>query len=218
MGTPLKKPSHIDHIERKIALSEEAWQTSTMLNLVGRRSIWPESLAPIGQGDIDKEDFASWHARVGHRLEHLPPQLLEEWVHRHWLHSPFAFLDLNALRVREEMWSTDDILGQVAREWGITPNPAFDRTVFHGRFGPISAAKGWRNGTWDYPMVILETPNGFLGHDGPQPEARYLLVEGHQRLRYLNLKHSEGGPTGPHRMFVLTSEEAPPPNRPAPAS
>lgn len=173
-----------------------------MLDLVNRHAVWPENLKPVGDGDLEKESFASWWAKHEGKVS-LPAELAEQWVYRHWTRSPFSFLALDRLHVREETWSTDEVLNHVTREWGITPNTDHDRKTFHGPWGPVSAAKWWTNGSWNIPMVILETPHGFVGHEGPNPDARYLLVEGHQRYRYLNLKVSDGEPTGPHRMFVL---------------
>ncbi|MCY1083745.1 hypothetical protein [Archangium lansingense] len=60
-------------------------------------------------------------------------------------------------------------------------------------------------GTWDYPIVVLETPSGIRRREGPARGDRFLLIEGHQRTRYLNVLAHRGVRTGPHQVFVLQS-------------
>lgn len=66
-----------------------------------------------------------------------------------------------------------------------------------------------RSGTWDYPIVVLETPNGFRDYGGAKPLAKYLLIEGHQRLRYLNAlvaREETEHLQSDHCLFLLNSD------------
>ena len=55
-------------------------------------------------------------------------------------------------------------------------------------------------------MVLLSTPHGVIDNGAAHPEVRYVLIEGHQRHRYLNALHARGTPPpGPHEVIILTS-------------
>lgn len=55
-------------------------------------------------------------------------------------------------------------------------------------------------------MIVLSTPNGVMNLEQVLPEVRFVIVEGHQRHRYLNALHSLGiPPVGPHEVLILRS-------------
>jgi hypothetical protein len=174
-----------------------------------RPPVWPERLKPVGEGGFDKEPFEEWWGRQETELGHLPAELCEQWIYRHWHYSPFAFLPLDNLVCEELSLFTPDIIDNVHREYGGELNPGFDRNVFErGTLGePLPTAKAFlERGTWDYPIVVLRTPNGFAGFTRVSQNIRLVLVEGHQRHRYLNaLAFFRAAPPGPHRVFVLDS-------------
>lgn len=59
-------------------------------------------------------------------------------------------------------------------------------------------------GTWDYPIVVVYSPRGFITERGTERRVRYWLIEGHLRFRYLNaLEHQGVGRTRHHALFVL---------------
>ncbi|MEZ5996408.1 MAG: hypothetical protein R3C25_11740 [Hyphomonadaceae bacterium] len=170
---------------------------------------WPAALKPIGEGKFDQEPFDAWWARHGHALSHLHPQIAEQWIHRHWTYSHFSFLPLDELASREESWDSGTIVRDVMRYGhdGCDYTPDFDYRTFQrrGEADRHATAVALDAGTWDYPIVVLETPNGFIDARRPRPDARFVLIEGHQRMRYLNALHTRGHtPLGPHRIFVLT--------------
>jgi hypothetical protein len=51
---------------------------------------WDEALKPVGEGEFDKEAFGPWWERHGTRLGHLHLRIAEQWIHRHWRHSPYC--------------------------------------------------------------------------------------------------------------------------------
>jgi hypothetical protein len=181
-----------------------------MLNLKNPAlPVWPEELKPIGEGAHGKESFGDWWRRHGQLLGHLHPEIAEQWIYRHWTHSHFSFLPLAALAWREEVWDSDKIVHEVVR-YGHDDcpyAPDFDYGTFQrgGGTDRLATAIALDSGTWDYPVVVLETPHGFIDARRLCPDARYVLIEGHQRMRYLNALRVRGHtPLGPHRLFLLT--------------
>ncbi|MGE6695720.1 MAG: hypothetical protein BVN33_14310 [Proteobacteria bacterium ST_bin13] len=175
---------------------------------VHREPVWPEHLRPVGEGSFDKEDFATWWARHGAELGHLHPQLCEQWIHRHWTYSRFAWIPLGSLRWRLETMTGEAILGSIRREYGGELHPEFDYKTFarDDYLGRHQTAIALDSGTWDYPMVLLSTPNGVVSGGEDLADVRLVLVEGHQRHRYLNALHVRATPpAGPHLVFILDS-------------
>lgn len=183
-----------------------------MLELRNRNEeAWPEELRPIGDGDIEMEAFAPWWERHRPRLVHLHPLIAEQWIYRHFRGTRFRFLPLDDLVWRQEEWTTDAFLGAVHLEFGEPDEPWRDYEIFQrgGWNGtPLLTAQGWRNGSWDVPPVVLETPDGVRSYDDPLPDVRYLVIEGSKRFRYLRALNDQGEPTGPHEVFVLSSPDA----------
>jgi hypothetical protein len=172
-------------------------------------SVWPDDLIPVGEGSIDKEDFETWWTRNKHRLTNLDPLIAEQWVHRHWTHSRFDFLPLETITWDLVEMDGDEILQTVRREYAGPLVPQFDYDVFQGQGDKLATARALDEGTWDYPIIVLRTPSGMRGYDGDFPDVRLLLVEGHQRHRYLNALHALGKPPrGPHKVFVISSPVA----------
>lgn len=172
-------------------------------------AVWPERLAPVGEGTFDKEPFGDWWQRNYDELKHLQPELCEQWVYRHWKNSSFTFIPLDSLRCEELKMSTDEVLQRVHRELAGPLSPEFDRRVFEepplGGLHPTAQAFA-ELGTWDYPIVTLRTPNGFAGYTVQKHDIELVLVEGHQRHRYLSaLQHFGDSPAGPHRVFAVSS-------------
>lgn len=174
-----------------------------------REAAWPTHLKPEGEGErFDKEPFDTWWTRVEGELGHLPPRLCEQWVHRHWSASPFRFLPLGTLRWREVTTTGEALLTWVYRAWGGELDAEFDYATFQRGGGDDrhATAKALDSGTWDYPMIVLETPNGIHNEGEAHPAIRSVIVEGHQRHRYLAALHALGRPpAGPHRLYVVTS-------------
>jgi hypothetical protein len=160
---------------------------------------WPAELAPDG------EDFRAWWARHHHRLGHLHRRLVEQWVHRHWDTSPFRFIPLDTLSWRLGTWSAEKVLSSVVLLEAGVLDPEHDSECFAVAEGRHPTVTGFQNGSWDYPIVVLETPRGVRRCEGPEPCARFLLIEGRQRVRYLNVLTYEEVRTGPHLVFVLRS-------------
>ncbi|WP_431017285.1 hypothetical protein [Bradyrhizobium pachyrhizi] len=171
-----------------------------------RHCVWDQALCPIGEGE-NKESFAKWWARHEGRLAHLHPQIAEQWIYRHWAHSYMAFLPLEGLTWRHEIWEGDEILKRVHMEFGGPMNAEHDFRVFNGRppFGPPATALALNQGTWDIPLLVLETPAGIRSMERDLPDTRYVVAEGSKRMRYLYALRQHDKAPGPHELFILKS-------------
>jgi hypothetical protein len=169
---------------------------------------WDQSLQPIGHGTVDKEPFAQWWERHQERLSNLHPTIVEQWVYKHWKRSPFSNLPLDQLAWQIVSWATVQILREVhvRRQFGkLQPN--LDYEVLHGRQSEPALTMD-ASGTWNYPIVILHTPAGVVNTDEVRPDVRYCLIEGHQRVRYLNALNARGQCAEEHKVFILSALQA----------
>ena len=177
--------------------------------------MWPQHLQPLDDDSFDKEPFADWWKRNHDEVGHLHPLLAEQWVYRHWRHTDFAFLPLESLEWDLLEMTGEEILRKVRREISKQLDPEWDYEQFHGRdgLGKTETARDLDGGTWTYPIVALSTPTGWITLSDEHPhnpvelrDERLMLLEGHQRHRYLNALHHRGTPPpGPHRVFVVRS-------------
>jgi hypothetical protein len=166
--------------------------------------LWDKSLKPVTGGGEWPEEFTLWWKRNEDRLSNLHPQIAEQWIYRHWSTSPFRFLELRTLCWRMESWSTEAILAQIYMVHGGPLVPEFDYQVMQqASDGPRSTANNWHNGTWNMPLLVLETPSGIDSYEGPLSEVRFILIEGSKRMRYLNALHARAEATGPHPLYIL---------------
>lgn len=174
-----------------------------------RGPIWPKHLKPEGEGTPYQEDFEPWWQRHSVEFSHLHPLLAEQWIHRHWSGTDFAFLPIETLRWQLASRSGDEILRSVRREIDTRLEPEIDYDQFQGLLGfdKFQTAIELDEGTWKHPIVALSTPSGWRSRrQGDLPKERLMLVEGHLRHRYLNALHAKGiPPKGPHQLFILYS-------------
>lgn len=175
-----------------------------------RQCAWSEQLRAKGHDTSNKESFEDWRNRNSERLFGLPDLLCEQWIYRYWCRAQFSFLALDTLTCEETRMSTTEILDQIHREYGVTPDPARDIHVFENRIhesGLHPTARAFANlNTWDYPIVVLRTPHGIKNRRMENDQIKLVLVEGHQRHRYLMaLSHAQRAPEGPHSVYILES-------------
>lgn len=181
-----------------------------MLDLRQHRDIvWDAALRPINDGEIDKESFDQWWGRHSAQLDHLDPRIAEQWIHRHWAHSYMRFLELPPITWRREAWDGDRILAEVHMEFGGPMDAEHDYKAFNGHRGlaPIQTARAMNDGTWDMPLLVLETPSGIRSIEGDLPNVRFVVAEGSKRMRYLNALRHRGDGVGPHELFILTTPQ-----------
>ena len=178
------------------------------LRKIGDDCVWPEILKPMGYGDHRVEDFEIWYERNETHLGHLPKTLVEQWVYRHWCDSIASFIPIENLEWREETWPAHDFTTKIGTVRGNDPlEPERDFEVFSGQRGgkKLKTAIELDAGCWVYPLVVLETPGGFIDCVGDHIANDFFLVEGHKRRRYLNALLVRGETVSCQQVFVLTS-------------
>ncbi|MDY7227913.1 hypothetical protein [Hyalangium rubrum] len=161
-------------------------------------------IAPRKEDD-EKEPFTTWHARVQHRIPHVPVSVAEHWLHRHWDQSPHYWLDLARLRFRLERW-TNARLAEIrfGFTWGNHGN--WQRDLIKPKHW-LSDHWLWLNmekhGTWPAPIIVLENandaPNSAYGKLPP-----LLLIEGHHRLEFARALSTLGKALPDHEVWLAT--------------
>lgn len=197
---------------------KETFEGSTMLKLTGRRS-WPSRLQPVGESTLEKEPFSTWYARNKAGLEHLDPRILEQWVYKHWIYSPYTGLPLDTLTSTIEIWKSSKLIAEVGfideinvitrgDELGGSDGVEFLARFVHrdGRtFEPGTTMSS--TGTWNFPILVIESPGGFWVNGFDFPSWRYWLIEGHLRFRYLRALHVAGLPDRDHEVLFVRYPE-----------
>lgn len=160
---------------------------------------WPGDLRPRGDEDqFNVEPFDEWWARHSWRFPNLAPSVLEQWVHRHFRHTPYR-LPLAGLKSWSQRWPTERILTDV--HFGDLLDADHGVRQLGAHWGREMALTG----TWHCPLLILHTPQG-LRQRGEWPERRFGLIEGHRRFRMLNALNSVGRAQPEHDVMILRYE------------
>jgi len=173
--------------------------------------VWPGEFRPLHRGVKLVEGFDDWFARSREAVGHLHPEICEQWLYRHWRGTPLCFIPLEGLSWTLERWSPRQFLDTVGT-WntGRALDPEADfRAMTETRLGKkqrTQTAVALDAGEWDYAPIVLSMPVGYVDLHGLDCAQTYLLVEGHQRRRYLNALMHRGVELGPQRVFVLRSE------------
>lgn len=108
---------------------------SQPLKLPDDRSVWPRKIRPVGYGSCCKEAFHQWWQRNNDVLSHLPPDLCEQRIYRHWTHSPFSFLALERLSCERCSYDGDELLGSIYFAFGGELHPQFANDTFQRKGG-----------------------------------------------------------------------------------
>ncbi|WP_437324947.1 hypothetical protein [Sorangium sp. So ce381] len=132
--------------------------------------------------------------------------MFEQWVFRHWSYSEYFGLPLRGLKCRAVYLETNTLLAV-----GAGGNAIPDRTpesllaVFeHMRELPCQPMITMNStGTWDFPVLLLESPNGFVYRGRQEHAPKLWLIEGHLRVRYLMALAAHGVVQKEHSALVL---------------
>jgi|SRR5712671_585036 len=173
---------------------------------------WDAALKPIGERTPHKETFESWWKRCKHHVPNLHPMIAEQWIYRHWGETHYGYLPLRQLTWRLEIWSSADI---------------FDRIYVRPNFGELHPENDFKwtqgnefkalnlketephkslaaTGTWNYPILVIETPEGVRTEGEHIKDVRFCLIEGHTRFRFLKAwEEGRAFTAEQHEIFVL---------------
>jgi hypothetical protein len=97
-------------------------------------------------------------------INNLHPMIAEQWIYRHWKHSPYCYLPIERLRWRQEEWDVATVRNVFVRPDFGFDNPEQDFAIFHTKqFEKAEPHKSLNLiGTWNYPIVVMHTPDGIL--------------------------------------------------------
>jgi hypothetical protein len=166
---------------------------------------WDEALSPHGHDSAHKETYADWWARTSLSLAHLEPRIAEQWIYRHFQNSPFCHLPLDRLAWRLEMWPGETLVDRIRWLNKDRDDPRADyqahQTLSREREPRLTFDA---SGTWNIPVLAIESLGGFITVRGFIPGPAIHLIEGHRRMRYLRSLFVHGDPMREHEIFILT--------------
>ena len=180
------------------------------LDLTAPEYRWPSEWKPQGYGTFDTESFDDWWKRMGSNFPGVDLRVLPQWMHRHWDDSEYWGLPISNVTSCLEYWSIDYILSQVGtpiladreRQYP-SPDEEFEHlnSKEASRYEPMFSMNS--TGTWNMPLLVLHSLDGFAYHEQTFVSSQYWLIEGHQRFRYLRAMASCGSPADEHEVLVI---------------
>lgn len=178
----------------------------------GTDDVYLEQFDPFRDtSDWVSEDPHEYAARMQQTLlPAWPTEVLIHWFHRHARHlHDYAFLRFERLSFARQRWPTDRFPGR----------EAFADPGFCDNFRDVE----WRsqqpydwlakymlaNGTWNTPILLLQTPKPGIVACGNW-ELRYPLhlLEGHRRLSFLTGLRELGKAAPEHDVWLVSCKES----------
>lgn len=154
---------------------------------------YPEHLAPeFEESGAVKTPFKQWWARVQPSFPDVPENVAEQWLHRHWGHSPYQWLCSKNYRFTLRDWDSGS-LAKIRSGWCNWDN---DDCVEHGKYlinVTLEKFDIWlgkymlKHGEYPEPIIVLDNTDNHLESEGHVPYHRNIpkglvLVEGHVRF------------------------------------
>ncbi|MET4103129.1 hypothetical protein ABIE58_002566 [Roseovarius sp. MBR-78] len=175
---------------------------------VERVSVWNSTLKAKEHSRFDLESFDSWWKRNYAIISHLNKEICEQWIYKYGPDHPHSYLELDKVSWTQEMWTPEHFVQSVRSATDNRLAPEFDYEVFNrDGFNTHPTATALNLGSWDFAPIVLYTPGGFLDRYRAMQNYEYLLIEGHQRRRYLNALVAQGQQLSEQRVFVLISPD-----------
>jgi hypothetical protein len=163
-------------------------------------------------GNIDSEDFDAYYARWPARLQAIPRQVVQDWVHRHWRDFKQHWIDLapHTWRYDSEVFSNAEILSiDHIATWIPELDAEGVEYVSGAPRGQTRMAQYMLNhGTFPVPILVARNA-GHVVHprSAREPMKEPLqLIEGHCRLACLRGMINANYPSLAlrHRVWVAT--------------
>lgn len=154
---------------------------------------YPEHLSPaFDPGGGVATPFPEWWARVSASFANVPEEVAEQWLHRHWRHSPFSWLASADYKFHKELWPSSDlskIRYRINDFDGSSELPMhFGKQLMevHERFDGLWLVEHMLStGEFPVPPILLDNRDGHLiDHQYKKDDyfaKTYLLIEGHRR-------------------------------------
>lgn len=164
---------------------------------------------PTNCGEFDQESFNEYFERWPSEYAHVPREVVETWVHRHWPQFQF-WLPLQPLDWAYELkrMDNDEILSighvgswsQTLRFWG---DDLFEGTT---RRATWLGRRMLEAGTTPAPIIVAQNAGRYRHpREGDAPFVEpYQLIEGHMRLAYLQsmIRHEHPQLHSSHEVVV----------------
>lgn len=169
---------------------------------------WSDWYRPVGEDTFEKESFEEWWQRHSKTLSHLPAKLCEQWVFKHWKNSPYSFIPLESLQCATRVFDTSSLFSEIYEGYAAPLEPEHDYSCFEALpgGGRHSTAVDIDDGSWEYPIIALSTPQGIASHKQVNDEWTLVLIEGHCRFRYLHARWKLGYKTAEfHKVYIISS-------------
>lgn len=167
-----------------------------------------QQLAPLNFRYEDRtESLPDYLQRVSPLLPGVPPNLLAQWIYRHWrgFESNWSFLDLSRMQVHPQWLSTSQLCEQVdTRHRDVVER--WSDMLRSNRYVRRSwlAEYMMTHGTWPEPIIVLAPQEGETYPDGTLMPRPWALLEGHHRLAYLKCLAEDNHPLqNRHPVWVL---------------
>jgi hypothetical protein len=151
---------------------------------------YPENIAPeFDEGGGVKTPFDVWWETAKKHFVNVPEELAEHWLHEHWNHSPFGFLESRSYDFDQTNWPLDQV-GQIRSRLSNYEIDGKD-CLEHGRY--LLDTRTYRtseymkeHGSPPSPIVVIDNNDGHLKRDYTEAKKDrtpdgYILAEGHRR-------------------------------------
>jgi hypothetical protein len=149
---------------------------------------YPKDFAPaFDESGGVATPFSAWWERIRCSYPDVPEDVAEQWLHRHWGHSPFGFLTSKRYSFSKERWPSlhlDDVASG-ANDWDLA------KTLARGKY--LCSLDTWlvrfmqTHKSFPVPIIVLDNRAGEIEGDPNFPAHRtfprsHIVVEGHTRF------------------------------------
>jgi hypothetical protein len=151
---------------------------------------YPDHLAPeFEDSGAVKTPFDIWWTRVQPSFPYVPENVAREWLHRHWKHSPYAYLTSANYRFELKRWPK---LAKIRTLWSDFKadnagalRKGEELTQLQAGWMPWVPRYMLEHRRFPEPIIVLDNRDGHHNKDYPAEDElprTYVLVEGHTRF------------------------------------
>lgn len=159
---------------------------------------YPKKFAPeFDDGGGVATPFQEWWSSVARAFPNVPGEVAEQWLHRHWGHSPYRYLPSSRYAFEKQAFAPAQIAEIQSRfvDW------SYEKAIAQGKH--INGCDIWLSRQFQQskqmpiPMVLLDNRDGHLDELAEKPSYEVLphaiiVIEGHRRHALACYFHSRG--------------------------